>query len=517
MEISQIISNAIYGIAVFFLLIGVIRGLLRGFGKEFLSLLTLALSAVASFTLCTRAYAQVHDYLAGKTVGALLAETQWQLSGMLADALNNLTVDTAEIVFALPITIVVLPIAFVTLTLLLQFVLGILRLIIDLIFFRGKKNGASRLGGMLLGVVRGGVVAALLLLPISGLLSLAKDSVAIVRSEAGADAQVVTLYNDSLKESAENNPLPTLVMQAGGEYVWSSLATVNLDGPRQDMRESFKSLIGAACDASSLIGADFTALTPENEEAVRSLVSRLGENPQLAKLVAGLAKAVSEASEQENFTMNLGDPYDGFVLSFLHIFSDSNASNIEGDVRTLAEVYILLSDNGVLPAFTESSDAVIDQLIVQDENGETVIAKVIAELRANERTKPVVTELTKFSVSLMAGQVGIEGVDDKTYESVKSGVKELLTIKKEEKTEEEYKEEVKRTLDKTLKENDIEVSEEIVSEMAQYVSDNYEELHIDELEDLDDDKISDVLLSYYDAYLKLQAGELSPEDLPELP
>ena len=58
MEISQIISYAIYGIAALFLLIGVIRGLLRGFGKEFLSLLTLALSAVASFALCTRAYAQ---------------------------------------------------------------------------------------------------------------------------------------------------------------------------------------------------------------------------------------------------------------------------------------------------------------------------------------------------------------------------------------------------------------------------------------------------------------------------
>ena len=175
MGISQYISYGIYAVAALFLLIGIIRGLLRGFGKEFLSLLTLAISAVVSFALCTRAYAQVHEYLAGKTVGAVLAETQWQLSGTLADALNNLTIGTAELVFAIPITIVVLPIAFVTLTMLLQLILGILRLIIDLIFFRGEKSGASRFGGMLLGIVRGGVVAALLLLPISGLLSLAKE------------------------------------------------------------------------------------------------------------------------------------------------------------------------------------------------------------------------------------------------------------------------------------------------------------------------------------------------------
>lgn len=517
MGISQYISYGIYAVAALFLLIGIIRGLLRGFGKEFLSLLTLAISAVVSFALCTRAYAQVHEYLAGKTVGAVLAETQWQLSGTLADALNNLTIGTAELVFAIPITIVVLPIAFVTLTMLLQLILGILRLIIDLIFFRGEKSGASRFGGMLLGIVRGGVVAALLLLPISGLLSLAKESVAIVRDEAGADAGVVTVYNEYLKESAENNPLSALIMQAGGETLYSSFTTVNLDGPRQDMRDSFKSLIGTACDAYSLYGADFAALTPENEAAVRSLVDRLGENPQLSKLVAGLAKAVSSASEEEGFTLNLGDPYDGFVLSFLHIFHDSDAANIEGDVRTLAEVYILLSDNGVLPAFREDSDAVVDKLTAKDEDGTAVITKAINELRANERTKPIVAELTKFSVSLMAGKVGVEGVTEETYESVKSGVKELLTIKKEEKTDEEYKEEVKTTLNKTLKENDIEVSEEIVTEMAQYVTDNYEDLHIDEFGDLDDDKISDVLISYYDAYLKYQNGDLSPEDLPELP
>ncbi|HBJ18511.1 MAG TPA: hypothetical protein DDY70_02025 [Clostridiales bacterium] len=502
MEISQYISYGVYAVAALFLLIGLIRGLCRGFGKEFLSLFTLALSAVVSFAVCTRAYPQVHEYLAGKTVGSLLAETPWQLTGTLADSLNNLGIDTAEIVFALPITIVVLPVAFVTLTLLLQFILGILRLIFDLIFFRGKKNGASRLGGMILGIARGGVVAALLLLPLSGMLSLAKDSVAIVREEMGEDADVVVYYEEYAKETAENNFLPDLIMQAGGEYVYSSLTTVNVDGPRQDMRNSFKSLIGAACDVFKLNGADFTALTPENEAAVRSLVGRLGENPQLAKLVAGLAKAVSEASKGEDFSLNLGDPYDGFVVSFLDVFHDSDATNIEGDMRTLSEVYILLSDNGVLPAFTEDSDAVVDKLTAKDEDGTTVITKVIAELRANERTKPLVTELTKFSVSLMAGEIGMEGVSEETYESVKSGVKELLTIKKEEKTEEEYKEEVKNTLDKTLKDNDIAVSEDIIDEMAQYVTDNYEDLHLDEIDDIDDDKVSDVLISYYDAYLK---------------
>ena len=53
-----------------------------------------------------------------------------------------------------------------------------------------------------------------------------------------------------------------------------------------------------------------------------------------------------------------------------------------------------------------------------------------------------------------------------------------------------------------MKDNGITVSDDIADEMAQYVADNYEDLHLENAEDIDDDKVSDVLISYYDAYLK---------------
>lgn len=519
MEISTYVSYLSYGIyavIAVFVLFGFLHGLLRGFGKELLSLLTLAISAVASFAACTRAYPLVHDYLQDKTLGEVLAETPYQLSGTLADAANNFSVSSAELILALPITLILLPILFVVLTFVLQFVLGLLRFIIGLIFLRGHKSAASRFGGFILGALGGVVSAALLLFPISALLGLAGDAVDIVRAEAGEDAGVVVAYTDYVGELADH-PIPPLVMQCGGEYVYTALTSVNLDGPKQDMRKSLCSLVGTACDVYFLTDADFTALSPENEATLRSLVNRLEENPDLARLVAGLCRALAIAAETDGFTLELGEPYDGFVLSFLHIFDDSDASNIKGDLATLAEVYILLSDNGVLTAFTESSDAVVDSLGKKNEAGDTVINRVIAELRANERTKPLVVGLTKFSVSLMAGEIGMEGVSEETYESVKEGVHTILSIKKEEKTDEEYKEEVKTTLHQTLTENEINVSEEIVDEMAQYVTDNYEELNIAEIEEMDDDKIADVLLSYYDAYLKFLDEGGDPSTLPEDP
>ena len=515
-EISMYLSYVLYAAVAIYALFGILRGLLRGFGKELVSLLTLALSGVASFAVCTRAYPAVQSFLKGKTVGELLAETPYQLTGTLADACNAFSIESAELLFALPITMILLPLLFVALTFLLQFVLGLVRLIVNLIFFRKKKSAVSRFGGMLLGAVRGVVLAALLIFPIAALLGVSEDAVAVVRTEAGDDAGVVTVYEEYLGDLAEN-PIPDLVMQCGGEYVYSALTAVNLNGPRQDARDVFYSLIGTACDVYFLTDADFAALAPEDEETLRSLVARLDENPELAKLVSGLCRAVASASEADDFTLSLGDPYDGFVLSFLHIFADSDAENIKGDLSTLAEVYILLSDNGVLTAFTEDSDAVVDKLTQKNEAGDTVINQVIAELRANARTKPLVTQLTKFSVSLMAGQIGIEGVTEETYESVKEGVHTLLSIKKEGKTEEAYKEEVKTTLNQTLTENNIDLSDEIVDEMAQYVSDNYENLNIGELEEMDDDKVTDVLLSYYDAYLKYLEEGGDPSTLPDDP
>ena len=138
-----------------------------------------------------------------------------------------------------------------------------------------------------------------------------------------------------------------------------------------------------------------------------------------------------------------------------------------------------------------------DILTRKDENGETVVNKVIAILKSNERTKPIVVTLTKISVSSMANKLGTGEDTAAIYENVKSGVNETLKIKKTDyQSTEEYTAAVSASLDQTLTDNGIELEADIVDSMAQYVTDNYSDV-----ESVTDEELNDIILSYYDAYV----------------
>jgi hypothetical protein len=120
----------------------------------------------------------------------------------------------------------------------------------------------------------------------------------------------------------------------------------------------------------------------------------------------------------------------------------------------------------------------------------------------------------------MAQQMGMGEDMHQLYEDVRGGLFNTLAISKEEKTEEEYKTEVSTSLDTLLKDNGIELEAEIVDGMADYIYENYDELNMAGLEEgseISEQKMNDVIFSYFDAYMEyMNTGEL-PEDMPEIP
>ena len=106
----------------------------------------------------------------------------------------------------------------------------------------------------------------------------------------------------------------------------------------------------------------------------------------------------------------------------------------------------------------------------------------------------------------MSQQAGISENAQATYDNIKASInKDILSIKKEDyATDEEYVTEVSCALDNTLKENNITLEKEIVDSMAQYVTDNYSDI-----DEITDEQVNDIILSYYDAYLDyLETGEI---------
>ena len=143
-----------------------------------------------------------------------------------------------------------------------------------------------------------------------------------------------------------------------------------------------------------------------------------------------------------------------------------------------------------------------------------MLKKVTEILNENSHTRPLVTALSRISVSVLAQSFGSELDTEVIYDTVKSGLTSTLQISKEGKTEDEYKAEVKESLNTALKGVEIELDDGVLDEMANYVNDNYETLaDIDGNGDgVTDDEINEVILSYYDAYI---AAGGSTDELPD--
>jgi hypothetical protein len=232
-------------------------------------------------------------------------------------------------------------------------------------------------------------------------------------------------------------------------------------------------------------------------------------------VLAGSVRAFSYAYTNDVIALEMEEPFASIVDSIVSIFHTSDADNIHTDLGTIKEVFFLLSRNGVLSSFDAGSDAMLSALTAKNQDGTTTVNQIIDTINSNERTKPIVTLITKISISVMAQQAGLDQSTIDTYENVKQGLNSnVLTIEKSSfATEEEYVSAVSDSLDQTLKENNITLEKDVVDSMAQYVSDNF-----DEVDEITDDQANDIILSYYDAYLEYQESGTVPDDLvpPEL-
>ena len=88
----------------------------------------------------------------------------------------------------------------------------------------------------------------------------------------------------------------------------------------------------------------------------------------------------------------------------------------------------------------------------------------------------------------------------------------MLSVKEENyDSEEEYKEALSSVLDSTLKDHGIELEEEIVDGIADYVDENFSEV-----DTLTDEEFNGILLHYYEAYQEyVNSGEIPEGVIPD--
>jgi hypothetical protein len=214
---------------------------------------------------------------------------------------------------------------------------------------------------------------------------------------------------------------------------------------------------------------------------------------------------------------------DEFIKAFIAIFETSDRNNVTKDLETFLNVYFVLSDFEVLKFFDAGENEAglkVEDLLTEEKDGKTIITHIIDTLSANERTKSLVTALTKFSLKIMADTVGNilpEGMDAEVlYDGVREGMADvLLDVNNPDIPEEEKKEVVKDTLNQTLVNagvltEDTPLDDEIMSNIADHVITEFAGK-----EELSDDDINGAILSYFTKYGTEGIPDVNPDDLPE--
>ncbi len=461
---------------------GYSRGAIRQGAHAAFMILAAFISYWATCGFVDRAMAELGSYNTAELLAS--PEITDAVPAFVLTVIENADATVLTYVLSTPLTILLAPfiffVMFLVISLLAKIVCAVALTLLSI--FLGGKN--LRYVGMAIGAVQGFAVALVLIMPLAGIAGIVTDSVE------------ETAIEESELVHVEEKGVISMARRLGGDALLKSFSTVEIDGKEYVLSEEAKGMLTLLLMGEDISEADFAALTADEKESLDGMLNIIYDSDYLTVLFSGALGLGGEITEELAGELDVEENYKGLITALGQVFSAGDADVFKTDLEALKSAYYILCDSGALSAIGEDSDALSEAMAKKDENGNTVVTRVTAILNKNDRTRPIVNELTKLSLKLLTE--GDETVSDEVYENVKAGVAETLTIDKTAyETPEEYKAAITESLDTTLKENSIDLEPEVVADMADYIDENYEDL-----KDATDEQINEIILSYHDAYIK---------------
>ena len=492
----------ILGVVAAAALFGALIGFWRGIARQTVKLCATLVSILATYGLSVLIFKKVWEKLAGKSVADI--ESLISKIGIDLDLSRfyDLEPESAALIIAVVIALVVLPILFIPLFIAVNSISHLVyRLISYLCGFKSDRNTMkTRFLGSLAGIVEALVFIGVILTPAVGLSEIARDSVAVMENHAPDESfthKASDKYTAYVKSVSESKVI-RIYEKLGAGMLYEKIATLKIDGEQKNMTNLTEDVAILVSDTMAFKGTNPKHLTEEDKARIKSMISVIGENPYLSEIVAGALRSTSKAYENDAFHINIPSPYDELVKSVLDMFSTIEPENVEPDLTTIADAYFVLSDSGALSAFNDGATEMILAMSTLDDTGASTASRVIDVLRENERTAPIVTLTTKLLFTVMGCDGEVGDVMSDAYDSVKNQINtSLVTVNKSDfATEEEYTEKISEELNVLLTENDIEIEDEMILEMAEFYTKNFSDAEV-----ITDDMVIDIIVSYYDVYL----------------
>jgi uncharacterized membrane protein required for colicin V production len=498
------VNYGIYGLVAALALLGFLAGYVRGVMRQLVRIITVAASFGLAFVLTLSLKDAMLSFFDGKTLAQLLTPMGVAIGEGVW--LNNVTAETVETVITLPAGLVIMPLVFLVLFILISFVMLLVHKMLSGIvgFTKRNNNLITRALGAIAGAAQGAAVALVILIPVSGMVSSFAGAVSYVEEkypDKTNSQALVSTYNQYLKASEGNVALN--IVKPVADAMYPSFSVYEVYGKEMDMRDCVTDAAVVLVNLGDIAATDWAELSESDKAALSSMVDIITENDYFAVVASGIFKALGEASAISGGLFDFPEPLGSFMDYFMNdVMRTSTRENIGEDFDTLLEVLYLLSDSGTLRTLMEGGDA-LASFTAKDEDGEMFLNKFTATFDKNPRMSGVLSAVNKlaFEMLLQNKESSLPSVE--VIDSVKTGINDTLAIDKETfETHEEYREAVNDSLHTTLEQNDIELDEEQMDKITDYVINE-----MDGVTEVTDADIADFIARYYEVYAEKMKTE----------
>ncbi len=522
MPLADLLNYIVYGIVAGLVVIEAVLGFRRGFNRQTIKFSTYASSFIISFVIFGKIFPFFFSFAKGKTVGGMITSFGASIPGNIGSILQNVSAEAASYLMAVPMAVIILPLCFVGCFIGVSALLWIpgYALCGTMGFIKRVNTWYTRLLGSLMGVLQGAFIAAVVLVPIAGMVGVASNSVADVKQKHPDSANSIAIsnfYEQGIAPLESNLVLRFVDGKLG--FLYDSMTNVNVDGEYVDMGEVTTNLYELFVVYGDL-GADFDYknLTDENKETFTEIINILTRNKYMSTISAGAMDALFLNIHSTPIVNEMEEPVKSFVISIITVYETTTKETVYDDLMTTRNIYFIFNDSGALALIGQSENLTEDMfkalLEKSSESEDSTVSLICKEFDKNPRFVHVSKNLSDMAMELIIKNSELPGASDadvaETLESVKTGINDVIKMDKGDfETEEEYKAAVSENIGNTLLDNGISVTPEQADILADKIIEDFGDKN-DEMTDLE---FAEFLGKYYDTYT---SGEFNSDDYPEL-
>lgn len=518
--VDSTIGTIAVGILMLFLvyiILKMLTGMRKGAWRQLITTGVTFLSAVISYVVSVIISNKIVGSLKQDSFDGLIEYVNGIESGAgdsLRETIASMNLELLEYLTLIPATIILIPIftvaLFVAINLLLQLIKAI---VFKILKVKKAKNNTDRLLGAILGGLQALICATIFLLPFTSVANMTERVYESAMENIDREDQkdLKETYTDYIQPFTQN-PAITFIGKCGSRPIYNGIATIKLDGKKVNLRNEIIEITDLVLEEYPVLkNASATRPNEKAKNSISNILDAVQDSPFLSTLLVDLVQSSSAMIKNDVIDLEMGGNYQSLFDDLLIFLEGVEKATLENDLDTIKKLYFTIADSGVLSAALDGED-LMELLQERRKEGDDTVKNIVDILQANDRTAPLVTSLTEALIATLSTNIDLGGDVTVTYDEIKTGMNDVLAVKKDHyDSEEEYKEVLTGTLDTTLRDHGIELETEIVEDIADYIDTNYSDK-----QEFTDEEFNDVLLHYYDAYLYyVENGNIPEFGVPE--